>query len=218
MIDPRRFHAIRSVLSSRQPDLTVLMDQVHKTQNLSAILRSCDAAGLLEAHAVPVEGKFRVSAHTAAGADKWVRLRTHPSVDDAVSALKRDGFTVVAAHPSTDARGFREFDFTRRVAIMIGAELHGLSDRGVELADELIEIPMMGMAHSLNVSVATAVILFEVVRQRQEAGMYSESRLTPDDFDKLLFEWCYPRQAAAYRSAGRPYPKLGADGELPESS
>lgn len=218
MIDPRRFHTIRSSLLRRQPDLTVLMDQVHKAQNLSAILRSCDAAGILEAHAVPVRGKFRISAHASAGTEKWVRLHTHSSTDSAVTELKSAGFTIVAAHPSPGARDFREYDFTRPVAIMVGAELHGLSERGIDLADELVEIPMLGMAHSLNVSVATAVILFEAVRQRQAKGMYQTSRLPEKTVHRLLFEWCYPRQAEVYREGDRPYPSLGPDGEILEPS
>lgn len=214
MIDPRRFHAIRTALTRRQPDLTLLLDQVHKPHNLAAILRSCDAAGLLDAHAVTSQGSLRVGAHTSGGTKKWVRLHTYSSIGAVVEEMKKKGFVIVAADQGPGAVDFRECDFTRPVAIMMGAELHGVSDRGLELADERIEIPMLGMAHSLNVSVAAAVILFEAARQRAAMGMYEASRLPTDEFKRLLFEWTYPRQAAVHRASHQPYPALGTDGEI----
>ena len=71
---------------------------------------------------------------------------------------------------------------------------------------------MMGMAQSFNVSVATAILLFEAFRQRQAAGMYDASRLDPAEFERILFEWSYPRVARYYREQGTPYPPLAPDG------
>ena len=88
----------------------------------------------------------------------------------------------------------------------------GLSDEGRGLTDEHIAIPMMGMVHSLNVSVATAIILFEAFRQRQALGMYDESHINPVEFERTLFEWAYPRVARYYRQKGEPYPSLDPDG------
>ena len=69
---PERYHRLREALARRQPDLTVLMDQVHKRHNLSAIIRSCDAVGILEAHAVPPDEGLELSHSASAGAKKWV--------------------------------------------------------------------------------------------------------------------------------------------------
>jgi tRNA (guanosine-2'-O-)-methyltransferase len=73
---------------------------------------------------------------------------------------------------------------------------------------------MAGLVHSLNVSVATALLLFEAQRQRSAAGMYERSRLAPEEFERRLFEWAYPSIARTRREAGRPYPPLGPDGEM----
>jgi tRNA (guanosine-2'-O-)-methyltransferase len=212
---PERFHRLRDVLARRQPDLTVLMDRVHKSHNFSAILRNCDAVGVLEAHVViPEGGDLDLHHGTSAGTKKWVRVRYHREVGDAISALKAGGFTVLAAHPSSEAIDYRAVDFTRPVAITMGAELHGVSEEALRHADELVSIPMLGMVHSLNVSVATSLLLFEAARQRKAAGMYDDVRLPPDRFDERLFEWAYPTLARARREAGRPYPELGPDGEI----
>ena len=211
---PERFHRLKDVLTRRQPDLTVLMEHVHKSHNFSAILRNCDAAGVLEAHAVPPERGLDLHHGTSAGTKKWVRVRLHRDIGEAMSHLHEEGFTVLAAHPAREAMDYREIDFTRPTAIMVGAELHGVSDHGLALADRHVVIPMVGMVHSLNVSVATAVLLYEAMRQRQAAGMYDASRMDEEAFRRTLFEWAHPSVAALCREAGRSYPGLGPDGEI----
>ena len=132
--------------------------------------------------------------------------------------MKGRGFRVLAAHPGPDAVDFREVDYTVPTALMMGAELLGLSDEALSLADQHISIPMVGMARSYNVSVATALILFEAFRQREAAQMYDESRIDPEDMERILFEWAYPRIARYCRDRERAYPSLGQDGGLPKIS
>ena len=190
------------------------MERVHKTHNFSAILRNCDAVGVLDVHAVPPEDGLSLHHGTSAGTRKWIRVHRHDDVGAAVAFLREEGFTVLAAHPGEEAVAFRQVDFTRPVALMMGAELHGVSDQGLELADEQVAIPMVGMVHSLNVSVATALLLYEAQRQREEAGMYRSSRLSEAEFRRTLFEWAYPDLARRYRGEGRPYPDLDDEGRL----
>ena len=214
-MNSERFQKLARALRRRQPDLTVLMERVHKSHNLSAILRNCDAVGVLEAHAIPPPEGLQIHSHTSAGTAKWVRLIRHPTIDAAITELKGRGFRVLAAQPGPDSVDFREVDFTAPTALMMGAELLGLSDEALSLADARVSVPMMGMAHSLNVSVATALLLFEAFRQREASGMYEESRIDPEDLKRILFEWAYPRIARHCRERGTPYPSLGEDGDLP---
>jgi tRNA (guanosine-2'-O-)-methyltransferase len=211
---PERFHRLRAALARRQPDLTVVMDRVHKSHNFSAILRSCDAVGVLEAHVVPTEGAVAVHHATSAGTKKWIAVRSHATVVEAIRGLRAQGFRLLAAHPSGSARDYRGVDYTIPTGIILGAELHGVSPEALAAADVHVTIPMVGLVHSLNVSVATALLLFEAQRQRTAAGMYDRSRLSPDDFERRLFEWAYPTLARRRRETGRPYPALGPDGEV----
>ena len=213
-MNPERFRRLSLALERRQPDLTVLMERVHKSHNLSAILRNCDAVGVLEAHAVLPPDGFDIHAHTSAGTAKWVRVRRYISTEVAVDALKGRGFHILAAHPGPEAIDFRNVDFTKPTALMMGAELFGLSDKALELANVRVSIPMVGMAQSFNVSVATALLLFEAFRQREAAGMYQSSRLEPEEFDRILFEWAYPRIARHLRARGTPYPTIAPDGDI----
>lgn len=186
---PERMARIREVLSRRQPDLTVLLENVHKPHNLSAILRTCDAVGVLRAHAVNPTGGVPTFNETSGGSHKWVELQVHPDIQSAISHLKGQGFQVLAAHLSEGALDFREVDYTKPTAVLLGAEKWGVSEEAAALSDLHIKIPMMGMVQSLNVSVAAAVILFEAQRQRIRAGFYSVPRLEKETLEALFQAW-----------------------------
>jgi tRNA (guanosine-2'-O-)-methyltransferase len=211
---PERFSRLRAALARRQPDLTVLMDSVNKSHNVSAILRTADAVALERLHAISTNAVMRRHHMIAGGAKRWVGLVLHPSTELALAALRAEGFRLVAAHAGDGARDFREVDYTRKTALMVGAELIGLSAQALAAADELIAIPMHGLGMSLNVSVAAGAILLEAERQRRAAGMYDQCRLSPAEFERTLFEWCYPDIAARCRELGRAYPPLSPDGSL----
>jgi tRNA (guanosine-2'-O-)-methyltransferase len=213
---PERFQLAQRKLALRQPDLTVLLERVHKTHNFSAILRSCDAVGVYRAHAVPPKGGLPLSSHTAQGAEKWVQVRRHPDFQSARSTLKEQGMALYAAHVGADAVDFRRIDFTRPCAIVLGTEKDGITEEALGECDAAITIPMQGMVESLNVSVACALILFEAQRQRLAAGLYDRQRLSDDDFRLSLFEWCHPKIARYCRDRGLPYPAIDADGEVAE--
>ena len=211
---PERYRRLKAVLDKRQPDLTVLMENVHKPHNFSAILRTADAVGVYEAHAVHPTGGVPTFHDTSGGSEKWVYLRVHPTIEEAMAQLKARGFTVYAANLSERAVDYREVDYTRPAAVLLGAEKWGVSARAAELADADVIIPMMGMVQSLNVSVAAAVILFEAQRQRLAAGLYDRPRLDPETYRRTLFEWGYPREAAVLRRGGTLYPELDDEGRI----
>lgn len=214
---PERFRKLRDVLLRRQPDLTVLADGVHKPHNVSAILRTCDAVGIYRAYAVSPGGDLRRHHMMSGGARRFVEVDVHRSTRECVTHLRDKGWKIAVARSAPEAVDFREVDYTRRIAVALGAELKGPSAELLAAADIAIEIPMQGMGESLNVSVAAAVILFEAARQRREAGLYDTSRLDAPSFERTLFEWAYPDIARRCRELGRPYAPLGDDGTLLEN-
>ncbi|WP_135228869.1 tRNA (guanosine(18)-2'-O)-methyltransferase TrmH [Deinococcus fonticola] len=217
---PERFAKILRVLQKRQPTLTVLMDEVNKPHNLSAIVRTCDAVGVLEAHAVPPSGgklaEFEGHTYdaTSGSAHKWVKVNKQTDALAAVRELQGRGFQVLATHLSQRSVDYREVDYTRPTCVLLGAEKWGVGDGAAQAADHNIVIPMFGMVQSLNVSVAAATILFEAQRQRLAAGMYAAPQLAPADLAALAFEWAYPDLAPAYRERGEAYPALDETGQI----
>jgi len=210
----RRYQLLQKVLNKRQPDLTVMMENVHKSHNLSAILRTCDAVGVFGAHAVSERGEVKTFNKTAQGSQKWVNLRVHESAEAAIAHLHSQNFKVYAAHLSEQAVDYRDIDFTQPSAVLLGTEKWGVSDVAAALCDQHIVIPMVGMVESLNVSVANSVILFEAQRQRQLAGMYEQPRICGEDYQRILFEWAYPDLARRFRERDEAYPALDEEGQL----
>ena len=204
------------VLSRRQPDLTVLIENVHKPHNLAAVVRTADAVGISDVHAISDSKTFRMRQKAASGSGRWVRVHSHNTIQDAYSTFRRQGLSIYCAHFSDDAINFREFDFTQPVALVFGSELAGVSKEAIAQADGNIIIPMTGMVQSLNVSVAAALMLFEAQRQRELKGLYDQFRLDPVEFRKEIFERCYPDVAQYCRIHHLPYPELDEDGYMAE--
>ena len=215
---PRRFERLRAVLDRRMGDLTLLLEQVDKPHNLSAILRSCDAVGVLEAHSVSLPGRTPTFNRTALGSQKWVALHRHERTTDAIALLKADGFRLYGTHLGADAVDYRSCDFTGPTAFVLGAEKWGLDEATAAAIDQAIVIPMAGMVQSLNVSVANAILLFEALRQRQAKGCLPSQGegVAPERYGPLLFEWAYPQVADWCRREGRPYPALSPEGAILE--
>jgi tRNA (guanosine-2'-O-)-methyltransferase len=214
MSTPQRFHRLRAVLDRRQPDLTVLVEDLQAPRNLAAVVRSLDAVGGLEAHAVWPEGKLPISRPASGGNRKWLPVRKHRTLAEALARLRAQGFRLVIADPVETATDFRRVDYLRPTAFLLGNEDVGVTPEARASADESVLIPMTGMGTSLNVSVAAALLLFEAQRQRRAAGFYDTPRLDPETHAKLLFEWVYPKLAALCRRHGVGYPELGAEGEI----
>ncbi len=190
MRSTRRLERIRAVLARRQPGLKVVMENIHDPHNVSAILRSCDAVGVMGVELLYTVEKFpRIGRKSSSSANKWIDRRRHTSVTGCFDLLRSEGTTILATRLGDMARSLYDVDLTGNVALVFGNEHRGVSDEAASLADGLIRIPMMGMIGSLNVSVAAAVCLYESLRQRLRAGLYDESALSPERLEELFVDW-----------------------------
>ncbi|MFB9136352.1 tRNA (guanosine(18)-2'-O)-methyltransferase TrmH [Vibrio olivae] len=215
-MNPERYQRIQQVLKARQVDLTLCLEEVHKPNNVSAVIRSADATGLHKVHAVWPNDQMRTLSHTSAGARNWVEVEPHDTIIDAVTELKSQGMQILVTNLSATAIDFREVDYTKPTAIILGSEKRGISQAALDLADQDIVIPMVGMVQSLNVSVASAVILYEAQRQRQAAGMYDRdiSQLPAETIHRILFERGHPVLAKVAKRKGLAYPALDEQGQI----
>lgn len=211
---PERLQRINAMLDKRQPDLTVCMEGVHKTHNLAAVVRTCDAIGVSDVHAVWKNERMRVSGGSAAGSQNWIDVHNYTKTEDAITELKKQNMQVLVTNLSQTSVDFREIDYTKPTAIILGQEKFGASEQALALADQDIIIPMVGMVQSLNVSVACSVVLYEAQRQRQLAGMYEKPTIAESVRQKLLFEGGHPIFAQACKRKGLPYPQIDSEGKI----
>ena len=186
----RRAEKFRRVLSMRQNDLTVVLENIHDPHNVSAILRSCDAVGVLQVELLYTIEKFpRIGKKSSSSASKWLDRRKHTSVTECYAALRQEGFRIYATRLGAASTSLYDLDLSRPSALVFGNEHRGVSEEAAGLADGNFHIPMVGMIQSLNVSVAAAVSLYEAHRQRLNAGTYARGTLGADDLERLFDDW-----------------------------
>lgn len=187
---PARKERILDVLAQRQKDLTVVLNNIHDPHNVSAVLRSCDAFGVLGVHLYYTDTAFPVlGKKSSASAKKWVEISRHKCAKTMVADLRALGHQVLTTGFGPRAKALMDWDLTLPTAIVLGNEHGGVVDEIDALVPDQIYIPMQGMVQSLNVSVAAAVILYEAFRQRRAKGMYDAPGLTSEEIQTRYDLW-----------------------------
>ena len=190
MPTPERIEKVERVLSHRQADLRVVLEGVTIAHNASAVIRTCDAAGVLYLDLVaPNPELLRFNEAISTRADKWLEIAVHATPADCLEPLKKAGFEIVATHLERDAVPYTDIDFVKPVALVFGSEADGISEDCLAFADKVVRIPMLGMVQSLNLSVSVAVMLYEALRQRTMKGYAGASRLPAEEYARLRKDW-----------------------------
>lgn len=179
-MNERRKNLIEATALKRQGNLTVILENIVDPHNVGAILRSCDAVGIHEIFMLFTENsmgqdEFTVGKRSSAGSRKWVDIHVFTDAPSCFLQVKNKYNKVYGTHLSHDAVSLHNLDLTESLALMFGNERDGLSDVALSYSDGNFVIPMLGMSHSLNLSVACAVTLFEAQRQRMKKGFYAEN-------------------------------------------
>lgn len=188
----------------RQTDLAIALDRVHDRHNVSAILRTADAVGISEVIWKPDYSEaWEPNPEVAQSAERWVRLQRVDDLIMAVAEYKARGFSVAATHLGASSVDFRSVDWTKPWLLIMGNERKGCSDEILSLADVNIVLPMAGLIQSLNVSVATAIVLYEIQRHREMVGRY-EKTLPKDEVEKLYRSWDLAREGIALEQVLEP--------------
>ncbi len=189
-VSARRYLRFLSTLARRQPDLTIVLEDIHDPFNLSAVLRTCEAVGVGTVHLLYTrDHPPRISSRVSASAQKWLVLRFHCSVEEAYAALRSQGLRIYATGRVQGALAPHEADLVSPCAVVLGNENRGLSAEALGQADAVLYIPMRGMVPSVNVTVAAGMILYEAQRQRTLAGLYNAPRLPELEWQALLSRW-----------------------------
>ncbi len=166
----QKFFSLEDIISSSknsQYPFVLILDEIQDTHNLGAILRSAECCGvdgviITKRNSAPVNATV---AKTSAGAVEHVKICQVSNLAQTLKELKGGGFWIVGS--SLEGSGnYTEIDYKIPVALIVGNEEKGMRRLTAESCDFLVKIPMKGKIQSLNVSVATGVLLFEIIRQR----------------------------------------------------
>lgn len=193
-ITTQRYNRFQRVVAQRQLDLTVILENVHDTHNIGAVLRSCDSVGVREIFVLYTEpqlqhiDKLEMGRRTSSGARKWIDVHFYTDAESCFAHVKSKYAQVLATHLDAEAKNLYDLDLTQSVALLFGNEHDGVSEKALQFADGNFIIPQMGMVKSLNISVACAVTLYEGLRQRRANGQYDHSVPFVEAERTVLFE------------------------------
>lgn len=179
------------VLKFRSKHITVVLEDIYQSHNASAVLRSCDLTGVLDVHIIENQNEYNVNPDVALGSSKWLNLNKYNEQDNNTLAtyqkLKKDGYKIIATTPHVESQTLDNIDLTNKLAIVFGTELTGISEEGINHADEYLRIPMYGFTESYNISVSAALVLFTLTeRMRKEQINW---QLSESDYLETLLEW-----------------------------
>ncbi len=190
---PERDERLTAVLNKRQPEITVVLENVFDPHNISAVMRTSDAVGIQDIyilnHKIPPHRKWGEKSSSSAA--KWLTIHQFTDPQACFEALRKNYNKIYTTHLSTDAVGLHELNLTQSVALVFGNEHSGVSDEIIAMADGNFIIPQVGIIKSLNISVACAVTLYEAFRQKSIAGHYDQPKLKGEQLDTLRKDWGY---------------------------
>ena len=185
-----RIARVESVLSHRWADLRVVFEDIRNTHNASAVVRTCDAAGIHYVDIIsPENDPFPVNEAISTRAEKWLHFRTFSSTRQCLRTLKNEGYAIAATYLGRKSVPYTEVDWTRPTAVLFGNEAEGISPQARRLADHLIQIPMKGMVRSLNLSVSVGIILYEAIRQRLSRPEGRPPGLPEEEYSLFRNRW-----------------------------
>lgn len=167
LLEERRAR-IDAAAASRLGGLRVVIENLHDPHNGAAVLRSAEAFGVQRVEVIESVERFRFSSTVTQGCEKWLDVVRHRSLAAATVGLRSEGFAIYAAVPGA-AVALDELDFSRPAAVMVGNEHEGLTADAIAAADVRFGIPMSGLTQSLNLSVATAIIVSRASALRRRA-------------------------------------------------
>jgi tRNA (guanosine-2'-O-)-methyltransferase len=165
-----------------------VLDDIYQVQNISAVLRSCEALGIQDAHVIEIRNALEPCPEIAMGAEKWLSVQRYSGptcVADCIHRLKASGYRIVVTSPHADTPATLAID--RPVAVVMGNETEGVREEITAQADEFLRIDMFGFTESFNLSVSAAICLSRLRERLQSSDI--DWRLSEVEQERLLFDW-----------------------------
>ncbi len=188
---PERHHRLTTVLNHRQPNLTVVLENVFDPHNVSAVMRTCDAVGIQDVYIlnnrIPPHKKWGYKSSSTAA--EWLTVHQFTDAEKCFEEVRKRYEKIYTSYLSESATDLFEMNLTQSLALVFGNEHAGVSDELRAKSDGNFIIPQVGMIRSLNISVACAVSLYEAFRQKQLSGHYQQQSLSNEEYSTLSKQW-----------------------------
>lgn len=161
-LSEERLRKIEHFAESSSNFVLPVMEDVYQFRNAAAIVRSAEACGFHHIVALEKKNVFSPNLKVSKGAETWVKIEKQAHSLETIKEIQSRGYRVVAVSPEKNAVSLPDFQIQEPVALVFGTEWEGVSEEFLELCDETLSIPMYGFTQSFNVSVAAAIVLYEL--------------------------------------------------------
>jgi len=201
----KRIARFKSIIAKKQFDVGIVLENVHNPHNIGAVLRSCDAVGILDIYLIYSTDRtdqtvFARGGKSARGSDKWLNVHFFTSAKSCMEVVNKKYEQVYATHLSEDSKSLYDLKLDSSVALVFGNELDGVSKEMMPYVTGNYIIPMEGMVQSLNISVACAISLYEIRRQRDEKQLYEAPFDGSNEAHTNLLKTYTKRHASRYKN------------------
>ncbi|WP_229802456.1 TrmH family RNA methyltransferase [Echinicola pacifica] len=185
---------MEEVLALRSRYFTVVLEDIYKPHNASAVIRTCDCFGVQDIHIMEKKDLYEVNPYVVRGASQWVDIhkyepeKEHSAVDACFGKLREEGYKIYATSPHGDSMPLHQLQPSEKTALVFGNEHAGVSDEVIAKSDGLVHIPMSGFTESFNISVSASICLYDLqekVKQNLPANYFLEEH----EKELLRFEW-----------------------------
>lgn len=183
---------IDAALEERTRATTVVVEDIFKPHNASAVLRTCDCFGLQDVHVIENRYSYNINPYVTRGASKWVDIHRYNqenanNTEACYQALRKEGYKIYATSPGKHSQNIRDIVPDSKIALILGSEHDGLSEYALENADERIHIPMVGFTESYNISVTAAICLYEILGKMKLTAF--PWQLSSEEKNNLRLDW-----------------------------
>lgn len=171
---------------------TIVLEDVFKEHNISAVLRTADCFGVQDVHLIEGISRYEIDKNVAKGASQWLTIHRYRQYGEDKTAkcfeeLRNQGYKIVCTTPHEKGTSIEELPLESKVALIFGTEQQGLSEYALANADAFVTIKQYGFTKSLNISVCAGIILYEVIRRIRASNR--DWRLSQEEILELQLQW-----------------------------
>ena len=184
---------MEQVLSKRTRFFTLVLEDIYKPHNASAVIRTCDCFGIQDLHVIEKTNSYKVNPYVTRGASQWVDLHKYyskegSSVQLCFDQLRSKGYQLFGTSPSPDSTPIHDLDASQKMALVFGNEHEGISEEVKSQVDGLVHIPMLGFTESFNISVSASIFLFDLIKKAEKYN-HPDFFISEDEKNVLRMKW-----------------------------
>ena len=191
-ISEERLTKFDKALQQRTRRLCMVLENVYQSRNASAVMRSCDGMGVQDVHLIEDINPWVFNRGVSKGTPSWLTLHRYHNIEDpataCIQALRTSGYKIAVTSPHVNGYEAQNLPFDQPIAVVMGTEFKGVSERMLNAADYHVFIPMRGMAESLNISVAAGMIMHRIMENIRTLAPEAW-QLTHHEREELLLDW-----------------------------